>query len=102
MLDIGFSWLQCSIAFEISLRLQTLLCLCARYLEGIANILLAFEKNKFRPLVREFYNTGLNIQQRIDKQSEESVLSERELTNFVFYEDLVKRRDALEVEWMKT
>ena len=71
------------------------------YLEGIANILLANDKNKFRPLVRELYATGLSIQQRIHKQSEESVLSERELANFVPFEDLVKRRDALEVEWMK-
>jgi hypothetical protein len=71
------------------------------YLEAIANLLLAYDKLKFRPLVRELYNTGLSLQQRIDKESENSELTEQEKKNFVPYEDLVAKRDQVRAKWDK-
>ena len=47
------------------------------------------------------YNFTLTIQQRIDKTKEDSLLSDKDLANFVTYEELVARRDELEKEWIK-
>ena len=71
------------------------------HLEGLANVLLAVDKDKFKEVVRPMFNFTLTIQQRIDKTKEDSLLSEKDLANFVTYEELVKRRDELEAEWMK-
>jgi hypothetical protein len=69
------------------------------HLEGLANILLAIDKNRFKEIVRPFFNLGLSIQQRIDKVSEESKLSKKDLQNFVPFEDLVKKREELATLW---
>ncbi len=71
------------------------------HLEGLANILLAIDRDKFKEVVRPMFNFTLTIQQRIDKTKEDSLLSEMDLANFVSYEELVKRRDEMEAEWMK-
>ena len=71
------------------------------YVEAIANILLAQDKIKYKNVVRPMYNSGLSIQQVIDKGREESTMTEQEMKNFVPYEDLVKERERLYVEWMK-
>ena len=97
------------------------------YVEAIANILLAQDKIKYKNVVRPLYNSGLSIQQEIDKGKmkyktvvvcplfnsglsmqqvidkgrEESTMTEQEMKNFVPYEDLVKERERLYVEWMK-
>src|SRR6185437_14887807 len=36
------------------------------HLEGLANILLAIDKHKFKETARPLYNQGLTIQQRLD------------------------------------
>lgn len=71
------------------------------HLEGLANVLLAINKNKYKEIVRPFYNTGLSIQQVIDKERENSVLDEKDVANFVPYEDLMKERERLYDLWMK-
>jgi len=71
------------------------------HLEALANILLAIDKVKFKEVARPFFNTGLSIQQVLDKANEESVLSDRDLANFVTYNQLVKRRDDLQKEWLQ-
>ena len=71
------------------------------HLEGLANILLAIDKTKFKEVVRPYYNLGLSLQQIIDKSGEESVFSDKELENFVTYDELVTKRDSLEKEWME-
>ena len=69
------------------------------YLEAVANILLHIDKIKFKSITRGFYNTGLSLQQRIDKQNEDSELTEQEEKNFVSFDDLVKKREQLQAEW---
>ena len=71
------------------------------HLEGLANILLAIDKDKFKEIVRPMFNFTLTIQQRIDKTKEDSLLSEKDLANFVTYDEVVARRDEIEKEWMK-
>lgn len=70
------------------------------HLEALANVLLAIDKNKYREVVRPWFNLGLSLQQMIDKGNEQSVLSEKELANFVTYPELVAKRDELEKKWM--
>ena len=69
------------------------------HLEGLANILLAIDKDKFKEIVRPMFNFTLTIQQRIDKTKEDSLLSEKDLANFVTYDEVVARRDEIEKEW---
>lgn len=71
------------------------------HLEGLSNILLAIDKNKFKEVVRPMFNTGLSVQQIIDKAGEDSVMTEQEMKNFVPFEDLVVERDRLLAEWAK-
>ena len=70
------------------------------YLEGIANILLSIDKIKFKNNVRPLYNTGLSMQQIIDKAGEDSEMTDQEKKNFVPYEDIVTVRDRLHAEWL--
>ena len=71
------------------------------YIEAIANTLLAVDKSKYKNVVRPLFNTGLSMQQIIDKGREESTMTEQEMKNFVPFEDLVKERERLYAEWMK-
>lgn len=71
------------------------------HLEALANILLAVNKDAYKEVVRPMFNFTLTIQQRIDKTKEDSLLSEKDLANFVTYEEVVSRRDEMEKEWMK-
>ena len=43
-----------------------------------------------------YFNLRLSLQQIIDKESEDSVFSEKELAKFVTYYELVAKRDCLE------
>lgn len=72
------------------------------HLEALANILLAIDKNKYKEVVRPFFNRGLTLQQIIDKANEDSLLTEKELRNFVTYEQLVAKRDELEKQFLAT
>jgi len=47
------------------------------------------------------FNTGLSIQQLIDKENEEYKLTDKDVKNFVSFELLVKQRDILYNQWMK-
>lgn len=69
------------------------------HLEGLANVLLAIDKDKFKEIVRPFYNRGLSIQQIVDKANEESRFTDKEAENFVPEEDLVDVRNKLEQKW---
>lgn len=71
------------------------------YLEALANILLAIDKDKFKEVVRPMFNTGLSTQQLIDKATQESKLSEQEQSDFVTFPELVKVRDLMHSEWLK-
>lgn len=71
------------------------------HLEGLANVLLAIDKNKYRETVREFFVTGLGLQRDIDDKREDNELTEAERANFVVYEEVVRERDRLYEEWMK-
>ena len=42
--------------------------------EGLANVLLAVDKNAYKEIVRPMFNFTLTIQQRIDKTKEDSLL----------------------------
>ena len=53
------------------------------HIEGLANILLGIDKVKFREVTRSYFNTGLSVQQIIDKAGEDSVMTEQEMKNFV-------------------
>src|SRR5690606_10991923 len=52
---------------------------------------LHYDKKKFKPRVRSLFNTGLSMQQRIDK------LTEQEKKNFVPYEELARKREQLQI-----
>jgi hypothetical protein len=69
------------------------------HLEGLANVLLAINKDKFKEVTRPFFNTGISIQRIINKENEDSVLSKKDVANFVPYEDLVRERDKLFELW---
>ena len=71
------------------------------HLESLANILLAIDKVKFKEVARPLFNTGLKIQQAVDEENRNSVLSEKELANFVTYDELVKKRDEIQKEWLE-
>ena len=45
------------------------------YIEAIANTLLAVDKSQYKNVVRPLYNTGLSMQQIIDKGREESTMT---------------------------
>ena len=70
------------------------------HLEGLANILLAINKTKFKETVRPFFVEGLQLQKGIDEKQEDSELTEKERANFVCFSDIVEQRDKLHEEWM--
>ena len=70
-------------------------------IEGLANILLAIDKVKFKEIVRPLFNTGLTTQQIIDKANEESMLKEEDKQNYVSYRRLVQKRNEMYELWRK-
>ena len=71
------------------------------HLEGLANVLLAIDKHKFKEIVRPYYNTGLKLQKEIDKKRDDNELTPKEKINFVCYSDLIEQRDKLHESWNK-
>lgn len=71
------------------------------HLEGLANVLLAIDKNKFKEIVRPYYNLGLDLQKEIDKKRDDSELTPKEKENFVCYADLIEQRNKLHDAWME-
>jgi SPX domain protein involved in polyphosphate accumulation len=61
--------------------------------------LLAIDKDTHRDIARSFFVTGLQVQERLSKDADDSKLSEKDLLNFVAFPELVKARDKLYVEW---
>lgn len=70
-------------------------------IEGLANILLAIDKVKFKEVVRPLFNTGLTTQQIVDKANEENVLDEEDMRNYVSYRRLVQKRNEMYELWRK-
>lgn len=70
-------------------------------IEGLANILLAIDKVKFKEVTRPLFNTGLTTQRIIDKANEESVLDEDDMRNYVSYRRLVAKRNEMYDLWRK-
>lgn len=71
------------------------------HLEGLSNVLLSIDKDKFREIVRPMFNKGKEIQIENDNKRDEGLLGDSELQNFVTYTDLVAQRDRLYEEWQK-
>lgn len=69
------------------------------HLEGLANVLLAIDKDKFKEITRPMFNLGLTTQQIIDKANEESKLDDREMANYVSYKTLVTKREEMAALW---
>lgn len=69
------------------------------YLEGLANILLAIDKDKYKEITRPMYNLGKSLQVEKDKERLEGVMTESELKNYVSYNDLVAERERLFNVW---
>lgn len=68
-------------------------------LEAIAHLLLAYDKVQFREYVRHLWSEGIVIQRAIDKKGKKSKLTEKEIDNYVCYQDLVRMREKLYKEW---
>lgn len=66
------------------------------HLEGLANALLHIDKHKFKEIVRPMFNEALAVQKKIDAKAEDSMLSDKEVKNFVHYPEVVRERDRLE------
>ena len=65
------------------------------HLEGLANALLHIDKYKFKEIVRPMFNEALRVQKLIDVENEDSMLTDREVKNFVHYPEFVRERDRL-------
>ena len=71
------------------------------HLEGLGNVLLAIDKNKFRESTRMLFNEGKTIQVEDDMERLEGKLKPSELQNFVTYPELVAERDKLYNLWQQ-
>lgn len=69
------------------------------HLEGLANVLLAIDKTKFKEATRPMFNLGLTTQQIIDKANEDSKLDDEDLKNYVSYSKLTAMRNHYETLW---
>lgn len=69
------------------------------HLEGLANVLLAIDKTRFKEVTRPMFNLGLTTQQIIDKANEDSKLDDEDLKNYVSYRKLVAMRNHYETLW---
>ena len=65
------------------------------HLEGLANTLLHIDKYKYKEIVRPIFNEALAVQKKIDANAEDSLLSDKEVNNFVHYPEIVRERDRL-------
>ena len=65
------------------------------HLEGLANALLHIDKYKFKEIVRPMFNEALAVQKKIDAKAEDSMLTDKEVKNFVHYPEFVRERDRL-------
>ena len=65
------------------------------HLEGLANSLLHIDKYKYKEVARPMFNEALAVQKKIDVESEDSMLTDREVKNFVHYPEFVRERDRL-------
>ena len=65
------------------------------HLEGLANSLLHIDKYKYKEAVRPMFNEALAVQKKIDIESEDSMLTDKEVKNFVHYPEIVRERDRL-------
>ena len=69
------------------------------YLEGLANVLLAIDKARFKEFARPLYAFSKSIHRETDAVAGESKLNDDDLANFVSYEDLVTKRDLTYATW---
>ena len=65
------------------------------HLEGLANVLLAIDKHKYKEVVRPYYNQGLSIQQILDKANEQTRFDERDAA-ILFPKKVLSKR---EISW---
>ena len=65
------------------------------HLEGLANALLHIDKYKYKEIVRPMFNEALVVQKKIDVKNEDSMLSDKEVKNFVHYPEIIRERDRL-------
>ena len=70
------------------------------HLEALANILLAIDKKKYKEITRPMWNKALEHQKDIDEQRKENKLTDREIENFVCFQDIVKIRDEYHDKWV--
>lgn len=70
-------------------------------MEGLANLLLAIDKNKFKDIVRPYFIKGLQMQKKLDAKKGDNLLEPKEEQNWVSYGMLCKNRDELYDAWTK-
>ena len=66
------------------------------HLEGLANTLLHIDKYKYKEIVRPMFNEALVVQKKLDIENTESMLTDKEVKNFVHYPEIVRERDRLD------
>lgn len=69
------------------------------YLENVAYVLLAIDKVKYRDDTRALWNQGKRLQLRVKKKQGQSLLTEKEVRNFICYEDMVKVQKKMYEAW---
>jgi len=68
--------------------------------ETIAWILLSIDKHKHKEDSRWFWNEAMRLQDDIDKERDENLLSDDQLHNFVPYPDLLKEQQKWHKAWL--
>lgn len=64
-------------------------------LEGLAHMLLAADKHKFKETARRLFNDTLVMQKKLDRERDESILPDKEIAKFVPYPYLMAKFNEL-------
>lgn len=71
------------------------------HIESLANVLLAIDKEEFKETVRPMFLLGISIQKSINLDNELNLGNEKEVNNFVSFQELENKRDILLTAWSK-
>jgi len=69
------------------------------HIESLANTLLAIDKDHFKEIVRPMFLLGISIQKVINNDNDLNLGNEKDIKNFVSFQDLEKKRDQLLSVW---
>ena len=59
------------------------------------NALLHIDKYEYKEIVRPMFNEALVVQKKLDIENTESMLTDKEVKNFVHYPEIARERDRL-------